>query len=114
MQHSHLFVNSLVVTIFSDFPLPLADPLLPLLQALGLLPLEVLDHLEDECVLGQDPEHVDDAGHHPGLHRCETFQQLIIISLSREGNTMQCLMFALFSCGLTGKYYFLLFEMRMR
>ena len=27
------------------------------------------DHLEDECVLGQDPEHVDDAGHHPGLHR---------------------------------------------
>ena len=69
MQHSHLFVNSLVVTIFSDFPLPLADPLLPLLQALGLLPLEVLDHLENEGVLGQDPEHVDDAGHHPGLHR---------------------------------------------
>ena len=69
MQHFHLFVNSLVVTIFSDFPLPLADPLLPLLQALGLLPLEVLDHLEDEGVLGQDPEHVDDAGHHPGLHR---------------------------------------------
>ena len=68
MQHSHLFVNSLVVTIFSDFPLPLADPLLPLLQALGLLPLEVLDHLENEGVLGQDPEHVDDAGHHPRLH----------------------------------------------
>ena len=28
-----------------------------------------LDDLEDEGVLGEDPEHVDDAGHHPGLHR---------------------------------------------
>ena len=27
-----------------------------------------LDDLEDEGVLGEDPEHVDDAGHHPGLH----------------------------------------------
>ena len=30
--------------------------------------LEVLDDLEDEGVLSEDPEHVDDAGHHPGLH----------------------------------------------
>ena len=27
-----------------------------------------LDDLEDEGVLGEDPEHVDDAGHYPGLH----------------------------------------------
>ena len=65
------------------------------LSYLGIPPLLRLDDLEDEGVLGQDPEHVDDTGHHPGLHRCETFQQLIIISLSREGNTMQCLMLAL-------------------
>ena len=28
-----------------------------------------LDDLEDKGVLCEDPEHVDDAGHHPGLHR---------------------------------------------
>ena len=42
-------------------------PLLSLVT--GLLPLEVLDDLEDEGVLSEDPEHVDDAGHYPGLHR---------------------------------------------
>ena len=31
-----------------------------------------LDDLKDEGVLGEDPEHVDDAGHHPGLHRGQT------------------------------------------
>ena len=82
MQHSHLFVNSLVVTIFPDVPLPLPDPVLPLLQALGLLPLEVLDHLEDEGVLGQDPEHVNDAGHHPGLHRGQALRLYRIICLN--------------------------------
>ena len=30
------------------------------------------DHLEDEGILGQDPEHMDDAGHHPGLHSRQT------------------------------------------
>ena len=39
------------------------------LSYLGIPPLLRLDDLEDEGVLGQDPEHVDDAGHHPGLHR---------------------------------------------
>ena len=36
---------------------------------LGVASLLGLDDLEDEGVLGEDPEHVDDAGHHPGLHR---------------------------------------------
>ena len=33
-----------------------------------------LDDLEDEGVLGEDPEHVNDAGHHPGLHRGQTLR----------------------------------------
>ena len=83
----------------SDSPSVLLDlsPQLPLLLLLllRLPPLHALDHLQYEGVLSQDTEDVDNTGHHPGLHRCETFQQLIIISLSREGNTMQCLMLAL-------------------
>ena len=34
---------------------------------LGVPPLFALDDLEDEGVLGQDPEDVDDAGHDPRL-----------------------------------------------
>ena len=33
-----------------------------------------LDDLEDKGVLCEDPEHVDDAGHHPGLHRGQTLR----------------------------------------
>ena len=47
---------------------------LNLLRYLGIPPLLRLDDLEDEGVLGQDPEHVDDAGHHPGLHRGQTLR----------------------------------------
>ena len=47
---------------------------LNLLSYLGIPPLLSLDDLEDEGVLGQDPEHVDDAGHHPGLHRSQALR----------------------------------------
>ena len=35
-----------------------------------------LDHLEDEGVLSEDPEHVKDAGHNPGLHSSQTWHNV--------------------------------------
>ena len=52
------------------------------LSYLGIPPLLRLDDLEDEGVLGQDPEHMDDAGHHPGLHRGQALSLYRIICLN--------------------------------
>jgi hypothetical protein len=48
-----------------------------------------LNELENDCVLGEDPEDVDDAGDDPHLHSCQALGLHIINSYTVHATTFK-------------------------